>query len=42
MTGYFFGALSLTQNLSGQVRVLPGHSDDEKPHSAHDGVAPKT
>jgi hypothetical protein len=21
--------------------MLPGHPDDEKPHSAHDGVAPK-
>ena len=25
-----------------QVRALAGHSDDEKPRSAHDGVAPRT
>jgi hypothetical protein len=25
-----------------QVRVLPGHSDDEKPLGVHNGVAPKT
>jgi hypothetical protein len=29
----------LTEGL--QVRVLAGHSDDEKPRSAHDGVAPR-
>ena len=28
-------------NRRAQVRVLPGHSDDEKPHGAHDGVEPK-
>jgi len=28
----------LTEGL--RVRVLPGHSDDEKPYGADDGVAP--
>src|SRR5882762_5866698 len=36
----FASAQPFNQRVAGPV--LFGHSDDEKPHSAQDGVAPKT